>query len=288
MSIAELHGKLSPDSANDRQEDLLTSDAFGTMYYAGWQHGFLTWLLSAKAVTAKPPKISEVLGLDDARSVQSIKYSFWPTLINGREPDVALCFELINHSYSILVIEIKYLSGLSNYSVEEAIDDPDRSGHQLVNQLQGITATDPCELLRSWFGIEVPKSTNVPVAHLLITADYQLPYVTYSEVRHWFSRSCTNELVCPVYWLSWRTLASYLRPAAERAEVGATLLIQDLIRLLERKELTNDPFEGFIKLEWPSSNGLASFWKHERWFQTTRDSSIAGPALEGSFWKHYR
>ena len=50
MTIAELHGKLSPNrpnGCNDRMEDLLTSDVFSTMKYAGWQCGFLDWLKSS-------------------------------------------------------------------------------------------------------------------------------------------------------------------------------------------------------------------------------------------------
>ena len=50
MTIAELHGKLSPDRpdrCNDRMEDLLLSDVFGTMKYAGWENGFLDWLRSS-------------------------------------------------------------------------------------------------------------------------------------------------------------------------------------------------------------------------------------------------
>ena len=46
MTIAELHGKLSPErpqGVNERMEDLLTSDVFGTMKYAGWENGFIDW-----------------------------------------------------------------------------------------------------------------------------------------------------------------------------------------------------------------------------------------------------
>ena len=40
MTIAELHGKISPHRSqvlHDRVEDLLTSDIFGSMKYARWQ-----------------------------------------------------------------------------------------------------------------------------------------------------------------------------------------------------------------------------------------------------------
>ncbi len=50
MTIAELHGKLSssnPNGVNDRMEDLLTSDVFGAMKYAGWENGFIDWLLKS-------------------------------------------------------------------------------------------------------------------------------------------------------------------------------------------------------------------------------------------------
>ncbi len=58
MTIAELHGKLSstrPASINDRLEDLLTSDVFGTMKYAGWENGFLNWIQQSIPASVTPP-----------------------------------------------------------------------------------------------------------------------------------------------------------------------------------------------------------------------------------------
>lgn len=70
MTIAELHGKLSsssPESITDRMEDLLTSDVFGTMKYAGVDCGFLDWLHTAVPmpfVTGLPP-ISDQIPADN-------------------------------------------------------------------------------------------------------------------------------------------------------------------------------------------------------------------------------
>ena len=50
MTIAEIHGKLrvkNPGGVSERLEDLLTSDVFSTMKYAGYETGFMDWLRSA-------------------------------------------------------------------------------------------------------------------------------------------------------------------------------------------------------------------------------------------------
>jgi hypothetical protein len=91
MTIAELHGKLAEGRTTgyEYMEDLLTSNLFGTMRYAGWECGFLDWLLRAEPapVEPHPPPIASVL---PGSGLVDIQYRFWPRLTNGREPDLAL------------------------------------------------------------------------------------------------------------------------------------------------------------------------------------------------------
>src|SRR5437762_2965428 len=114
MTVAELHGKLStsnPARLHDRLEDLLTSDVFGTMKYVGWQFGFLDWIYSAEAATPGQPQ--NLSSLIPAQGLQQIRFCFWPTLPNGREPDLALLFEY-SESTSLVVVEAKLYSGTSD------------------------------------------------------------------------------------------------------------------------------------------------------------------------------
>ena len=54
MSIVEIHGKLSAE-AHEGLEDLLTSDVFGTMLYAGWQPAFHAWMSEAQGAPSLTP-----------------------------------------------------------------------------------------------------------------------------------------------------------------------------------------------------------------------------------------
>src|ERR1017187_10050323 len=101
MSIAELHGKLSPgdpQGAHDGMEDLLTSDVFGTMLYAGWQPAFARWLAQAQFVPGCDPStcIADFLPSDNGAD---IAYSVWPRLPNNREPDVDRKSTRLNSSH---------------------------------------------------------------------------------------------------------------------------------------------------------------------------------------------
>jgi len=89
MSLAEIHGKLSPDkpeTITDRSEDLLTSSIFGGFRYVGWQAGLIDWLKDSEAVWG-------VLYDPWAGRVSQIAYSFWPSFKNKCEPDLALLIE---------------------------------------------------------------------------------------------------------------------------------------------------------------------------------------------------
>lgn len=105
MTIAELHGKLSP---YERMEDLLTSDVFSTFKYLEPDNGLVPFLKKAISFIDKThPKF--LLDIKEAN------YVFWPKTTHlNREPDVLIVLTKKDKSTISILIEAKYTSGKSN------------------------------------------------------------------------------------------------------------------------------------------------------------------------------
>lgn len=136
--IAELHGKISANATNlnDRREDQLTGDFFGTMRYIPYEKGLLQILESA---TITDPAFQGNY-LNIVRSVNQSNYphevvEFWP-----KHPDAEIDV-LISFPEVIIGIEVKYGSGLSsddgmdNAEGEESeAQEAEESSHQLARE----------------------------------------------------------------------------------------------------------------------------------------------------------
>jgi hypothetical protein len=226
MSIAELYGKLSPDdqrSAYDTMEDLLTSDVFGTMLYAGWQSTFHSWLASAQCAPGLGTDSSIERFLPAADEITGVAYAFWPRLPNNREPDVAILIQCADQSSRLVVVEAKYHSGLSGET-------------QLIDEAQGLFNLTLSEL-RDWDfrpSIRNVKTASLRRALLYVTKDGSLPLAELMPAPN-------TTWPVPVFWLSWKVLCRHLD--ANRAAKSGSLLLEDLRLLLRRKNLRD--FEGF-------------------------------------------
>ena len=184
MTIAELHGKLAEGRAGgyEYMEDLLTSDVFGTMRYAGWECGFLDWLLRAKAapVDPFPPPIETMLR---PSALLEIEVCFWPRLVNGREPDLALLLRYDSGPALLVLVEAKYLSGMSDYESDASEGEDVPTGDQVLDQVQGMEKMSPHELLE-WFEEDAAppdEPTELRKMHLLVTAHPSLPAGVYKR-----------------------------------------------------------------------------------------------------------
>lgn len=265
MTVAELHGKLAPDQpdgAHERMEDLLTSDVFGTMKYAGWEHGFLHWLLKAEPapIEPSPPPISTYLSLAKTTHVE---YSFWPRLKNNREPDVALLFCFDSEDPLLILVEAKYLSGTSDWEGNEEADPSGRTGNQIADQVQGLQNMSEEDCL-GWFqsstAIERPNiSCKLRRIHLFVTMHTVLPVRDY-ELS---TRNLGGTWPIHSYWLSWTRLAECLKDHLDQPDKGLAALLGDLYKLLQRKGLL--PFHGFNMEPWQIYPQIPSFW-YERWW----------------------
>lgn len=276
MTIAELHGKLAEGrtSGYEYMEDLLTSDVFGTMRYAGWECGFLDWLLNAESAPIHPAPSPLATHLPQGEVVR-VDFCFWPRLPEGREPDLALLLHFASGAALLMLLEVKYLSGMSDWDGPELDDEEGLTGDQIADQVWGLEKANPDQLL-SWFeSEEVPL---VPFAelrkvHLLVTTHTALPSTCY--VRS--VRKRKRPWPMPCYWLSWTTLIECLEPYLDMTQGGQRALIDDLCRLLRKKGL--DRFRGFERPSWQPPDVGFAFWSVSWWADTAWHPSCSSPAF---------
>jgi hypothetical protein len=203
-------------------EDLLTSDVFGTMLYAGWQPAFARWLAQAQFVPGCDPStcIADFLPSDNGAD---IAYSFWPRLPNNREPDVALW--IVDHSgqASLLVIEAKYHSGLSGE-------------RQLIDEAVGVAdLTSP--QLRKWT-FRPSIEANRPLhrrALIYVTADSVMPAGDLDTAVG----GPNFKWPVSVFWLSWKWLSRHVAGDLGSVSPNSLLLLRDLSSLMKRKRLVD-------------------------------------------------
>jgi len=120
--LAEIHGKISSSGSNlsDRLEDKLTGDVFGHLRYLPPANGLIPIL---KTCRFKENHIERFHNLLNKQT--KFEYRFWPSYIEG-EPDL-----IIESENLVILIEVKYLSGLSSDDEE---NDPELSRHQLSRE----------------------------------------------------------------------------------------------------------------------------------------------------------
>jgi hypothetical protein len=274
MTLAELHGKLSPENADachDRLEDLLTSDVFGTMRYAGGSLGFLDWLHTAEPPPFSAAETPPMRDLLPGSEFQAVSFAFWPKLANARELDVALFIDYTTGSPVLVLVEAKYLSGTSDFAAPESGDDYGRTGNQLADQILGLVGLRPTDV-QAWFGLPAPP-LEFRRAHLFVTAHTLLPVPDYDAA---FARLGRRWPV-PAYWLSWTSLARHLELHRHHQDPGRAALIEDLIRLLERKGLV--PYRGLGLEPCAAFAVLPRFWR-DAWFKLAPVALTVGP----EFW----
>jgi hypothetical protein len=275
-------------------EDLLTSDVFGTMKYAGWEYGFLDWLLKAEPAPVEPlpPPISVYL---QSSQIVQVGFSFWPRLRNNREPDVALLFHFDSGAPVLVVVEAKYFSGTSDWEGDEEDGESDPfslTGNQIADQVRGLEQMSAQALL-DWFEPSMIDHAELYKFHLFITMHTALPIHDYKRSAMRLGQSWPIHS----YWLSWTSLADCLQEHLDQPDSGLAALLGDLYRLLQRKGLL--PFRGFDMEPWPAPPEEPSFW-HERWWlfshlhlpeersfwrETFWQIQSPGPLPDSSFWE---
>ena len=265
MTIAELRGKLNParpQGVSEKMEDLLTSDVFGTMKYAGWDKGFIDWIETAEVapVTQTAPPISALL---DSGNISRVYFKFWPTLKNGREPDLAMLVEFEKQNCLLIVVEVKYFSGTSDWDDEGWAQQRNLTGSQLADQVLGLYEMSDNELLQC-FDLEreeqdLLQSQALTKIHLFITTHSVLPVLDYEKARGRIKGSWP----LPSYWLSWNRLSGCLKKHFDQGILGQKELIKDLHQLLGKKGLVS--FSGFSMSAVKLKVDDGSFWNESYW-----------------------
>lgn len=233
---AELHNKISSTGSNlnDRLEDQLTGDVFGTLTYLPFEEGLLKILLRTQ-------EIKDISIYLDNMNWQNTKIIFWKKFDDG-EPDVLLVSEK-----TVILIEIKYKSGLSSddgadFSEEdfdtkkEWANDTHYSSHQL--------SRESLILMKNY-----PEKTNKLI--IFVADEITCSYVYPDTVK----RKIINPYVYFGY-LSWQNVLETLIDNYVENSYLYRNAISDIINLLTKKG-----FERFKSFDNPIAVECDSVWR---------------------------
>lgn len=223
MVIAEIKGKISCSGSNlnDRLEDDLTGNVFGTLRYMSFNYGIKQILMQG----IYPKNLANIIeNIDEEEWSQFIK--FWPYDKEG-EMDV-----LIDFNDTIIGIEVKYLSGLSSDDdVNNNSSDSNEAGTSEVND-ESINQLSRESRIISRLGSNKKKI-------LIFIADGESCSEVYKDVK---SRGIIENDVELAY-ISWQ---SFLHGVKElKVENGyEKVIVSDLKDLLIKKGF--ESFKDFI------------------------------------------
>lgn len=244
MLEAELRGKISERRApHERMEDVLTSHVFSLFKYCENLDLLRQFLGRARNLEGEHLDLGVPV---DAEVV------FWPKFRlegqNQREPDVLISMVRDDGSRTVVEVEAKFLSGLSNIVLspletanasfcEDEPANPVEVKHQLADELCGLFC-GRWDVKHSLFD---GARTRVL---LYVTAGLVMPFDDLEGAGESMrARSCAE---CPskstdIYWVSWRELHCLLTSTISEGCRGYNRteqrLMSDLMQLLESRGL---------------------------------------------------
>jgi len=223
MTVAEIHGKISETGTNlsERMEDLLTSDIFGCMRYLPPQKVLLPFLRRAHSFHGNTLTVLD--------KIIKVHYSFWPWLkLSGRipcEPDVVLGLETEGSQVHLVLVEVKYYSGLSSEEDERA-----EPNDQLARELDNLGVLS-CTTLGWGTHLEIASR-----ALLFVTQNMGIPCDLLAKSLAEYARKRNKD--GDIFWASWRFLPSILERNLEKESVPENRAVMaDMLALLLRKGL---------------------------------------------------
>jgi hypothetical protein len=158
--------------------------------------------------------------------------------------------ETTNDLMTLVMIEVKYLSGPSDGSAPEDWVPGEDSGDQLARQING-------------FPDRVAGCDVHDVAarvHIYLTRHDECPVHCYDKAVQYLDRPGRVKM----FWLSWFTLHKFLVAELGNLSGGGRAQLEDLADLLEKKRLL--PFNGFRAEPLFLSNSRGSFWQEGLWY----------------------
>ena len=259
MTIAEIHGKLSP---YEHMEDLLTSDVFSTFRYLHPNQGLIPFLKKAiRFVDRKLPSFLE--------DIVEADYLFWPrTTKLNREPDVLILLTKRDGSTISILIEAKYTSGKHNLDRGEEVPNSENKEHidgdqlaELYKELQEGNIHINHKILREKF---MNSEGNRYLFY--VTAHYAFPLKDMEETWNALKKKqYGNQTYNEFYWVNWMKVLDIIDEVNEKETwtIAPTMrfLLTDLRDLLFRKGLVS--FHGFGPLQIHLSEPEFYFWEEK-------------------------
>ena len=297
MTIAELHGKLSPTGSNadERLEDLLTSDVFGALRYLPPDKGimpFLNVVLCMNGVSLTLQCSSREL------SPSQVSYYFWPRGITLRRvPDLLVLLDSNEEQYAF-VFEAKYLSGPSDLESSEELDAGEAGdskkttvayGLQLADQYDDLVQPSPYKDISVGAPIENRFLVYI-TGHATCRQETLEKSLEQLRGRHEGKTFALSPefTACHILWTSWFDVWRVIDEQEFKA-FPFDLVARDLLRLLKRKGFK--AFSGFADIANEPGFDLsatAAFW-NEVWFHWEDDAPDLGfldvREKSGGFWR---
>lgn len=204
MLEAQLHGKLSVEQ--ERLEDLLTSNVFGSIKYVPFEKGLIPLLRNVENEKGDFP-------LKDIGSIVDVKYEFWPQLSEDDckrcEPDVLITITHELGKKTIILVEAKYLSGKSSEATDE--EEPND------------------QLAREWDNLSILSKKDNQIL-LYITADMSYPQIEIEQSKKEYIEKRIGQPSLNIVWLSWREVTKIFSKSQE-------MILIDLVKVLKKQGL---------------------------------------------------
>lgn len=257
MTIAEIHGKLSP---YERMEDLLTSDVFSTFKYLNPNQGLIPFLKRAIKVI---DKTNPLFLLD----IVEAEYVFWPrTTKLNREPDLLIILTKEDGTTISILIEAKYTSGKSNiFRDKEKTDDLDHFDGDQLAELYKELQEGNLQISNRRIKEKFIKSNGKRYL-FYTTAHHTIPKKDFEETfKILKKKKYDNQTGEYFYWINWMCITDVIDEtnAKENWSNAPTMqyLLNDLKELLCRKGLI--PFYGFSNLQFKCNCPKFFFWEED-------------------------
>lgn len=218
--IAEINGKISKSGSNlnERLEDNLTGNVFGTLRYMSFENGMKQILL--RGVTPKNNKLLDIINNINLGS-WSENIKFWPYDKEG-EIDILLEFE-----NCIIGIEVKYLSGISSDDgISNEMNTDKSDNKESIQQLARESRI-------------ISRKGNNKDKILIFIADQQACIDVYNDV---IQRDIIEDDVNLVY-ISWQSILESLK-SLHICNEYEKIIINDLVKLLTKKGF--EQFKDFL------------------------------------------
>jgi len=229
MFQALLKGKLAPEE--ERLEDVLTSNVFGTLQYFAIEDGLKLILVNAIDEDGYFPFANKW------NNISNPNYLFWEPMNNHGckpcVPDVLITMQQSQGQNMIVLVESKYRSGKSSF--------PDRG--KLPND----------QLAREWHNLtkvaDLEKSSPIL---LYITDHFGFPKQEILESKKEFEKKVKLSKSPNIIWISWRKIPNIFVKSHHQ-------ILRDMVKVLQRQGLIfyeGIPYSQMLDIRWSYNKRL--------------------------------